>query len=247
MISAVVVVIQADYAHQAIMPPGESGMAPGASGGEKEQRSRRETRWFWVVLGEYNDFDDRIGAASPDIDFIDHVVGLTDVEDLGRGSLDGGGDVVDDEGLAHSEIVDVVLGGGDGLAGGGVLVGLGAAGDRRDGGGQSDTYLVRVEGGARERESHVLIDGVLHHGQDAGGGDRSDGVYVAIECSGAAVEDHILDAGNLEKIEADGVLVRSRLANQFEMDAVTVGFVVFLISARPGWPGSPHNSSCVWP
>jgi hypothetical protein len=46
-----------------------------------------------------------------------------------------------------------------------------------------------------------------------------------------AVEDDILNAGKLQKIEADGVLIAAGLAGELEVDSVTVGIIVFIPAA----------------
>ena len=46
-----------------------------------------------------------------------------------------------------------------------------------------------------------------------------------------AVKDYILNAGKLQKIEPDGVLIGACVAGELEVDYVTVGVVVLFIPA----------------
>ena len=88
-------------------------------------------------------------------------IGLADVEDFG-GRIPDGGDIVDDQRIAGSQVVDVLLGdSGDG----GIFICLGTAGDAGDGGFERDTDLIRVDGGAGSKECYVVVDHSLHVGQ----------------------------------------------------------------------------------
>jgi len=49
-----------------------------------------------------------------------------------------------------------------------------------------------------------------------------------------AVEDHVLDAGKLEKLEAEGGFVGARPGTDLQGDAVAVAFVVFFAAAGKG-------------
>jgi len=64
---------------------------------------------------------------------------------------------------------------------------------------------------------------------------KGEGLYasqpVTMKRSGFRVEDDILNAGDLEESEAQGVLVRARLAGELEVDAIAVGVVVFGVAA----------------
>jgi hypothetical protein len=76
-----------------------------AFGGLKGRKNASVAPKYQVILPKYNDFDD--SPASPDIDFIDLPIGGADVEDLGRRIADGVGDVVNDQGISDSQVVDI--------------------------------------------------------------------------------------------------------------------------------------------
>src|ERR1019366_8970542 len=62
-------------------------------------------------------------------------------------------------------------------------------------------------------------------------GHRSDAINIAGKRSGPGVEDHILNAGNLQKGKAQSAFVGTRLADELQVNPVTVGFVIFLVAA----------------
>ncbi len=72
------------------------------------------------------------------------MIRLGDIQDLGRGVANGGGDIVDDERIADAQVVDVILRRGGGLSDGSVAIGLGRIGDQRDGGCERDTDQVWI-------------------------------------------------------------------------------------------------------
>src|ERR1035437_197014 len=172
-----------------------------------------------------------VRTALPDIDFGQRLIGVAHVENATIGAQDLIGDGVDDEGLAHRQVVDVVLGRAGGVGGGGLGVDVGYSRSQVQGGGEADAHQVGGHGQAGERVGHGVVDDLLDHVQKAGGDLRGDAVDVHVESPGVAVEDHVLDAGDLENLEAQGGFVGAGLGLQFQVDAVAVVFVGFGVAA----------------
>ncbi len=120
-----------------------------------------------------------VAAGAPDIHRIERLIGLADVDDQGTGVEDLVRDLVEDQGIADTEIVDVVLDGGGGGRDGGLLIGGGGAGLEFDGGFQGDADEIGIEGGAGGRVGGVVVERLLDRGEERGRSLGSDGVDVA--------------------------------------------------------------------
>ena len=141
------------------------------------------------------------------------------------------GYIFDNQRIANTEVIDVLHGGGAGLADGGGLIGRGGAGDEGDGGGEGDADEVGIDHRPGQGEGNVLVDRILSHLEHGGRGDGGDGIDVAEKSSGFAIEHHILNAGHGQKGKPHGSFIGAGVADEFEVDAVAVVIIGFRIAA----------------
>ena len=81
-----------------------------------------------------------VRAALPDVDLRQRLVGAAHVEDAVVGALDLVGDSVQNKGLPHRQVVDVVLGRGRGVGGGGLSIDVRDPGSQVQDGGEADGH-----------------------------------------------------------------------------------------------------------
>jgi hypothetical protein len=99
---------------------------------------------------------------------------------------------------------------------------------------------VGVDGDAGQGKGNVLVDGVLHHGENGCRGHRGDSVDVAGEGSGLAVKDNILNAGK-KQLAASSINVRMCAIRKLAAEAGDNGLLLPEVAAAIGRvPGAPR-------